>query len=158
MTAWLLLFVALLPTGAGRDRLPPPRLPLAGMAYHYHPYPDPYGRSMRQVAANRGLPLTPSVDGYASTPWCSHLGDNVIAIVAGERVVLQQVDCSGADVGHQRRVLDLVVEVDWSLAHGQGWTARDYGHGATGDGKAPATLIGWSLGAYPCPESCRHPK
>lgn len=113
-----------------------PAAPVAtGYAYHYRP------QLMAQVAANRGLVLDRQVDGYASTPDCSHIGDRLYAVIAGEAVTLQQVDCSNSkDLPYQRRVLNLVVEVDWSLARRQGWATYA---GAPGAGKARATVLGW---------------
>lgn len=112
----------------------------AGWAFHYHPYPDPAGRSMRQVAARRGLALDGSADGYASTPDCGRIGWFVRARVAGRLVRLQVVDCSAPRDRAAQARRGLVLEVDWSLAHAGGWAT--YG-GATGPGRAPAVLLGW---------------
>ena len=123
---------------------PTPRLALTGavrtgVALHYHPYPDPYGRSMRQVAAVRGMRLDPTVDGYAATADCGAIGRTLLAVIAGRRVRLQQIDCSDPrDLRHQLTLRD-VVEVDWSLAHAQGWAT----YGGGGLGRAPATVLGF---------------
>jgi hypothetical protein len=123
---------------------PAPRLVLTGaahtgQAYHYHPYPDPYGRSMRQVAARRGMRLDPAVDGYASTRDCGAIGRRLVAVIAGHRVVLQQIDCSNKGDWALQDALGDVVEVDWSLAHAQGWAT----YGGGGLGRAPATVRGY---------------
>lgn len=124
--------------------------PTHGVAYHYHPYPSPL--SMRRVAERRGIALDWAADGYASTSRCDRIGWYVLAVIAGRRVRVQQVDCSDPrDLAYQRRIGD-VIEVDYSLAAAQGWAT----YGGGGSGHAPAVVLGYArVPGLPHPEETK---
>lgn len=118
------------------------RVTWRGIVVHYHRFPDPWGRSMRQVAARRGLRLDPTVDGYVATRRCDRLGWTVWATVAGQVGRFQQVDCSAPrDLAGQLR-RGIALETDFSYADLRGFAARDYG--GTGAGRAAGFVWGFS--------------
>lgn len=104
----------------------------AGWAFHYRP------GLMRLVASVRHLGWRADVDGYASTRHCNWIGQIVTAVIDGQRVRLWQVDCSDPRDLSAQDQRGLVVEVDWSLAHLQGWATYN---GDRGPGRARASLI-----------------
>ncbi len=103
-----------------------------GWAFEYKP------GVMAAVARVRHMSLMPGV-AYISMMRCDTLGRLWRLSIAGEAVTGQQVDCSNPiDLAMQRR-MGLIVEVNYQLAHDQGWSIYN---GDKGAGRARAVIWG----------------